>query len=68
MFSEKVVADFVKQHDLDLIVCGHQIMEDGFEFFSERKLCTIFSAPNYCDEFDNDGAMLVIKPDLMCYF
>ena len=43
-------------------------MEDGFEFFADRKFLTIFSAPNYCDEFDNDAAMLVIKPDLMCYF
>lgn len=43
-------------------------MEDGYEFFAEMKLVTIFSAPNYCDEFDNDGAMLVINEDLMCSF
>ncbi len=29
---------------------------------------TIFSAPNYCNEFDNDGAMLIIKHDLCCFF
>lgn len=60
--------EFVKAHDLDLIVRGHQIMEDGYEFFAEMKFVTIFSAPNYCDEFDNDGAMLVINEDLMCSF
>jgi len=29
---------------------------------------TIFSAPNYCNEFDNDGAMLKIREDLSYNF
>ena len=68
VFSEKVVKEFVEKHELDLIVRGHQIMEDGYEFFADMKLLTIFSAPNYCNEFDNDGAMLVINEDLCCSF
>ena len=43
-------------------------MEDGYDFFAGQKLVTIFSAPNYCNEFDNDGAMLNIAPDLCCSF
>lgn len=43
-------------------------MEDGYEFFADQKLVTIFSAPNYCNEFDNDGAMLIIKSNLLCSF
>lgn len=43
-------------------------MEDGYEFFSNRRLVTIFSAPNYCNEFDNDGAMLKVAEDLSCCF
>ena len=43
-------------------------MEDGYEFFADMKLLTIFSAPNYCNEFDNDGAMLVVNEDLCCSF
>lgn len=34
VFSEKVVEDFLNTHNLDLIVRGHQVMEDGYEFFS----------------------------------
>lgn len=30
-------------------------MEDGYEFFAKRQLVTLFSAPNYCGEFDNAG-------------
>jgi serine/threonine-protein phosphatase PP1 catalytic subunit len=29
---------------------------------------TIFSAPNYCGEFDNAGGMMIVDPDLMCSF
>ena len=68
VFSEKVVEDFIEKHDLDLIVRGHQVQEDGYEFFAGQKLVTIFSAPNYCNEFDNDGAMLKISEDLCCSF
>ena len=38
-------------------VCLHQVVEDGYEFFADRQLVTIFSAPNYCGEFDNAGAV-----------
>lgn len=34
-----------------------QVVEEGYEFFARRQLVTIFSAPNYCGEFDNAGAM-----------
>jgi len=30
-------------------------VEDGYEFFAKRQLVTVFSAPNYCGEFDNAG-------------
>jgi serine/threonine-protein phosphatase PP1 catalytic subunit len=43
-------------------------MEDGYEFFAKHRLVTIFSAPNYCNEFDNDGAMLKVNEDLVCSF
>lgn len=43
-------------------------MEDGYEFFADRHLVTIFSAPNYCGEFNNAGAMMSIDKDLICSF
>ena len=44
------------------------MVEDGYEFFANRQLVTIFSAPNYCGEFDNSGAMMSVDDSLMCSF
>ena len=44
------------------------MQEDGYEFFGGRKLVTIFSAANYCGEFDNDGAVMAVDETLMCSF
>ena len=67
-FGEDVVAQFLRRHDLDLICRAHQVVEDGYEFFARRQLVTIFSAPNYCGEFDNAGAMMSVDDSLMCSF
>lgn len=45
-----------------------KVVEDGYEFFAKRQLVTIFSAPNYCGEFDNAGAMMSVDETLMCSF
>lgn len=45
-----------------------QVVEDGYEFFAKRQLVTLFSAPNYCGEFDNAGSMMTVDETLMCSF
>ena len=60
IFGKDIVQKFCQKHDLDLICRAHQVVEKGYEFFADRKLVTIFSAPNYCGEFDNDAAIMDI--------
>lgn len=94
-FGPDKVAEFLMQHDMDLVCRAHQVLlylfvpffslkklfcnsvifslleqvvEDGYEFFADRQLVTIFSAPNYCGEFDNAGAMMSVDESLMCSF
>ncbi|KAJ1258173.1 hypothetical protein BS78_10G054500 [Paspalum vaginatum] len=67
-FGADKVEEFLQKHDLDLICRAHQVVEDGYEFFAKRQLVTIFSAPNYCGEFDNAGAMMSIDDSLTCSF
>jgi len=68
IFGPDVVTNFLQKWDMDLICRAHQVVEDGYEFFAKRQLITLFSAPNYCGEFDNAGAMMSIDDTLMCSF
>ncbi|CAE7242205.1 ppp1cc [Symbiodinium microadriaticum] len=68
VFGTDVVAAFLKRYNLDLVCRAHQVVEDGYEFFGKRNLVTLFSAPNYCGEFDNAGAMMTLDETLMCKF
>lgn len=54
--------------DGDRLLCNVKVVEDGYEFFGSKTLVTIFSAPNYCGEFDNCGAMLSVDDTLLCSF
>lgn len=67
-FGQDVVKTFLAREDFDLVVRAHQVVEDGYEFFADRSLVTIFTAPNYCGEFDNAAAVLSISPELLCSF
>lgn len=67
-FGADVVEKFLDRHDLDLICRAHQVVEDGYEFMADRKLVTVFSAPNYCGEFDNAGGMMTVSDELLCSF
>ena len=40
---------------IDLVARAHQVVQDGYEMWSDRKLVTIFSAPKYCNDFDNSA-------------
>jgi serine/threonine-protein phosphatase PP1 catalytic subunit len=58
----------LQKHDFDLVCRAHMVVEDGYEFFNERILVTVFSAPNYCGEFDNWGAVMSVSAELLCSF
>lgn len=45
-FGKKVITQFLERHNFDLVCRAHMVVEDGYEFFNERVLVTIFSAPN----------------------
>jgi len=68
VFGPDIVEGFLKKFDFDLVVRAHQVVADGYEFFAGRRLITLFSAPNYCGEFDNSGAMMTVDDTLMISF
>lgn len=66
LFGPKAVEDFLDRHNLDLVVRAHQVVMDGFEFFANGLLVTIFSAPSYCGHFDNLAAVLRVDSNMVC--
>lgn len=67
-FGPDVVEKFLDREGLDLVVRAHQVVEPGYEFFAGRQLVTVFSAPNYCGQFDNAGAVMEVGAGLSCSF
>ncbi|ETN72871.1 phosphoprotein phosphatase 1 [Necator americanus] len=68
VFGQDVVNEMLPMLDIDLIARAHQVVQDGYEFFANKKLVTIFSAPHYCGQFDNAAAMMNVDEGLVCSF
>lgn len=67
-FNKVAINKFLAKFGFELVCRAHIVVEDGYEFFNERTLVTVFSAPNYCGEFDNWGAVMSVSGDLLCSF
>ncbi|BFU25173.1 calcineurin catalytic subunit A, putative [Entamoeba histolytica HM-1:IMSS-B] len=66
------VRRFLIKNDLVCIVRGHEVQRNGckmnFEGCSTSPIAiTIFSAPNYCDCYDNDAAVLMVNNDELSF-
>lgn len=68
VFSKVAINKFLQKFGFDLVCRAHMVVEDGYEFFNDRTLVTVFSAPNYCGEFDNWGAVMGVSEELLCSF
>lgn len=68
VFGQDVVVEACNKLDIDLVARAHQVVQDGYEFFANRRLVTIFSAPHYCGQFDNAAATMNVSDDLSCSF
>ncbi|KAI6188599.1 Serine/threonine-protein phosphatase [Aphelenchoides besseyi] len=68
VFGEDALHEKCRLLDIDLVARGHQVVQDGYEFFGNRKLVTIFSAPHYCGQFNNAAAVMNVDENLQCSF
>ncbi|CAP28175.1 Protein CBG08329 [Caenorhabditis briggsae] len=64
VFGSQALREFLKRLNLRLVIRAHQVVEDGYEFFDNRRLITVFSAPNYCGQNDNSAGILCIDQSL----
>lgn len=68
VFGNDIIRETCVRLDIDIIVRAHQVVQDGYEMNSTNRLVTLFSAPNYCGEFDNCGAVMYVDRRLTCSF
>uniref|UniRef100_A0A8R1EA56 SER_THR_PHOSPHATASE domain-containing protein n=1 Tax=Caenorhabditis japonica TaxID=281687 RepID=A0A8R1EA56_CAEJA len=68
MFGKAVVEQACKSLGLDLIIRAHQVVQDGYEVMSGRRLITVFSVPNYCAQFTNAAAVVCLSANLEVFF
>jgi serine/threonine-protein phosphatase PP1 catalytic subunit len=69
-FGAEPLDEFLKFFGFDFVCRAHQAVMNGYEFtfFPKQTVLTVFSAPNYCYQFDNNAAILKVDEKLFCTF
>ena len=62
LFGRKIFDIFLRDNGLKRMIVAHKALEDGFEYFFDRRLLRIFSAPNYRGK-NNAGAIAILNRD-----
>ena len=60
-FGPDVAKKFLEDNKLELLIRSHEVKMEGYEIEPCQKVITIFSAPNYCDQMGNKGAIIIFK-------
>ena len=57
-FGMDITAAFLQCNGLKYIIRSHEVPMQGYELHHSSKLVTVFSAPNYCGDIQNIGAVI----------
>uniref|UniRef100_A0A0N4Z9F8 Serine/threonine-protein phosphatase n=1 Tax=Parastrongyloides trichosuri TaxID=131310 RepID=A0A0N4Z9F8_PARTI len=68
IFGKKALDEFLSSNGIQMVVRAHQVVEEGFEFFGDNKLVTVFSAPHYACQSSNKSAIMKFSDDLKYTF
>lgn len=66
LFPKVRVDAFLRRNRLRLMVRGHQLVQAGWQHSFDRRVLTVFSAPNYCG-CGNHAAALQVEPGRRCH-
>jgi diadenosine tetraphosphatase ApaH/serine/threonine PP2A family protein phosphatase len=69
VFGYSAISEFVEQLNLVSVIRAHEVQKAGFKehrFHKQRAhayMVTVFSAPNYCDMYNNKAAYMLMRED-----
>lgn len=63
VYGTEVLSRFLQKNNLLSLIRAHEVQLEGYKMFNWRnknfpQIITIFSAPNYCDSYNNKGAVI----------
>jgi len=61
-FGPDITAKYLERNNLRKVFRSHEVRMGGIFFEHNKKLATVFSAPNYCDSQNNKGAIIHVVP------
>ncbi|KAK8793374.1 hypothetical protein WA158_004733 [Blastocystis sp. Blastoise] len=67
-FGKDITSRFCNTNNLSFISRAHQLVMEGYQWGHDKKIVTIFSAPNYCYRCGNQAAIMEIREDMTSNF
>ncbi|KAL7069461.1 putative protein phosphatase 4, catalytic subunit [Cryptosporidium serpentis] len=68
IFGSDVVKSFNHCNDIELITRAHQLAMDGYKWWFDQNLVTVWSAPNYCYRCGNIATIMELDEQLNYHF
>ena len=68
LFGTRPTTEFVHNNKLNFIARAHQIAMEGYQWHFDRKLVTVWSAPNYMYRSGNLASVMYVGEDLQTEF
>ncbi|KAF8385633.1 hypothetical protein PRIPAC_74775 [Pristionchus pacificus] len=62
IFGDTAIKDFCKRLGISMIVRAHEAVQEGHQMMPGNRLCTLFSAPNYCGNDGNCASVMHVSP------
>merc|ERR1719181_1277872 len=63
-FGPDITNAFCERENISLVVRSHQYVRQGYKVMHGGHLITLFSARNYMDGDENDGALSLLAADI----
>jgi len=62
-FGPDVTARFLDENKLEYLIRSHEVKDEGYVVEHAGRCITVFSAPNYCDQIGNLGAVCKVQKE-----